>query len=63
MSKQRDACARRTGRFLSRVFGKLLYAMENRGPEATFRLPYSGAEAYRAGSPHTTFVRGMEASS
>lgn len=31
---------------LPRVFGELLYALEYRGPEHTFRLPYSGAETY-----------------
>ncbi|MDQ6884557.1 MAG: AAA family ATPase [Candidatus Dormibacteraeota bacterium] len=31
---------------LPRVFGELLYALEYRGPQHTFRLPYSGAEAY-----------------
>lgn len=31
---------------LPRVFGELLYALEYRGPEHTFRLPYSGAESY-----------------
>jgi len=31
---------------LPRVFGELLYALEYRGPEHTFRLPYSGSEAY-----------------
>lgn len=31
---------------LPRVFGELLYAFEYRGPEHTFRLPYSGDEAY-----------------
>ena len=31
---------------LPRVFGELLYALEYRGPEHTFRLPYSGTEAY-----------------
>ncbi len=29
-----------------RVFGELLYAMEYRGPQHPFRLPYSGGEAY-----------------
>jgi 5-methylcytosine-specific restriction endonuclease McrBC GTP-binding regulatory subunit McrB len=31
---------------LPRVFGELLYALEYRGPEHTFRLPYSEGEAY-----------------
>ncbi len=31
---------------LPRVFGELLYALEYRGPEHTFRLPYSNAETY-----------------
>jgi len=31
---------------LPRVFGELLYALEYRGAEHTFRLPYSGDEAY-----------------
>lgn len=31
---------------LPRVFGELLYALEYRGPEHTFRLPYSGAEEH-----------------
>ncbi len=31
---------------LPRVFGELLYALEYRGPEHPFRLPYSGAETY-----------------
>jgi SpoVK/Ycf46/Vps4 family AAA+-type ATPase len=31
---------------LPRVFGELLYALEYRGPENTFRLPYSGDESY-----------------
>jgi 5-methylcytosine-specific restriction protein B len=29
-----------------RVFGELLYALEYRGPQHPFRLPYSGGEAY-----------------
>jgi len=31
---------------LPRVLGELLYALEYRGPEHTFRLPYSGRETY-----------------
>ncbi|HTX07486.1 MAG TPA: AAA family ATPase [Solirubrobacteraceae bacterium] len=31
---------------LPRVFGELLYAVEYRGAEHTFRLPYSGGESY-----------------
>jgi AAA domain (dynein-related subfamily) len=31
---------------LPRVLGELLYALEYRGPEHTFRLPYSAAETY-----------------
>ena len=31
---------------LPRVFGELLYALEYRGAEHSFRLPYSGAQAY-----------------
>jgi 5-methylcytosine-specific restriction enzyme B len=31
---------------LPRVLGELLYALEYRGPEHPFRLPYSGREAY-----------------
>ena len=31
---------------LPRVFGELLYALEYRGAEHTFRLPYSGGESY-----------------
>jgi hypothetical protein len=31
---------------LPRVFGELLYALEYRGPEHPFRLPYSGTQAY-----------------
>jgi len=31
---------------LARVLGELLYALEYRGPEHTFRLPYSGDESY-----------------
>ena len=31
---------------LPRVFGELLYALEYRGPEHIFRLPYSGAEEH-----------------
>jgi MoxR-like ATPase len=31
---------------LPRVLGELLYALEYRGPEHTFRLPYSGSETY-----------------
>jgi AAA domain (dynein-related subfamily) len=31
---------------LPRVFGELLYALEYRGPQHLFRLPYSGAETY-----------------
>lgn len=31
---------------LPRVFGELLYALEYRGSEHTFRLPYSGTEDY-----------------
>jgi 5-methylcytosine-specific restriction protein B len=31
---------------LPRVFGELLYAIEYRGPEHTFHLPYSGTENY-----------------
>ena len=31
---------------LPRVLGELLYALEYRGAEHTFRLPYSGAETY-----------------
>ena len=31
---------------LPRVFGELLYALEYRGSEHTFRLPYSGGEGY-----------------
>lgn len=31
---------------LPRVFGELLYALEYRGAEHPFRLPYSGAESY-----------------
>lgn len=29
-----------------RVFGELLYALEYRGPQHSFRLPYSGGETY-----------------
>lgn len=31
---------------LPRVLGELLYALEYRGPEHSFRLPYSGTETY-----------------
>ncbi len=31
---------------LPRVLGELLYALEYRGPQHTFRLPYSGRESY-----------------
>jgi 5-methylcytosine-specific restriction protein B len=31
---------------LPRVLGELLYALEYRGPEHSFRLPYSGRDAY-----------------
>lgn len=31
---------------LPRVFGELLYALEYRGPEHTFRLPYSATDTY-----------------
>lgn len=42
---------------LPRVFGELLYALEYRGPEHTFRLPYSGAEAYIP--PNITIIATM----
>jgi hypothetical protein len=35
---------------LPRVFGELLYALEYRGPEHIFRLPYSAADTYIPGN-------------
>ena len=42
---------------VARVLGELLYAMEYRGPEHPFRLPYSGGEAYLP--PNLTFIATM----